>query len=279
MTEVPPAKNAPGFTILEMLIAMSVFLIICAAMFGLLQMSQTRYASENQLSASFQEARLAMDQIVRDINVAGYPSLSLYSTLPTDQSTFAVGPVAWSPNYYPSPPPGCQIGTGGGGTCISPGDYDLIVETRLGTDTNVSWVHYYLSGTTLFRAVVPKPTTGGDPFEAFSAPGLAVPFLANVMNNPGGAQLAQITATYPTMFPGGVPQPIFQYMCNIPAGPTNNLTQPVPCPTTSALYGQPQNISDVDVTLIVATPQRDAQTQMLKLVELNGRGHTLNSTY
>jgi len=276
MKELPSAKNARGFTILEMLIAMSVFLIICAAMFGLLQMSQTRYASENQLSASFQEARLAMDQIVRDVNVAGYPSMSLYSTLPSDQSTFAVGPVAWSPNYYPLTP--CSIGTAGGGTCASPGDYDLIVETRLGTDTNVSWVHYYLSGTTLFRAVVPKPTTGGDPFAAFSAPGLAVPFLVNVMNNPGGAQLSQITATYPTMFLGGVPQPIFQYMCNTPAGPTGNPPQPVPCPLagTSDL---PQNISDVDVTLIVATPQPDMQTQMLKLVELNGRGHTLNSTH
>jgi hypothetical protein len=254
---------------------MSVFLIICAAMFGLLQMSQTRYASENQLSASFQEARLAMDQIVRDVNVAGYPSMSLYSKLPSDQSAFAVGPVAWSPNYYPLSP--CSIGTAGGGTCTSPGDFDLIVETRLGNDTNVSWVRYYLTGTTLFRAVVPKPTSGGDPLAAFSDPSLAVPFLENVMNNATG-QLAAIIATYPTMFPGGGPQPIFQYKCGTPAGPTGNPSQPVPCPTASA-YDLPQNITDVDVTLIVATPQRDAQTQMLKLVELNGRGHTLISAY
>lgn len=272
----PPTRNRGGFTILEMLIAMSVFLIICAAMFGLLQMSQTRYASENQLSSSFQEARLAMDQIVRDVNVAGYPSLSLYSTLPLDQSAFAVGPVAWSPNYYPLVP--CAIGTAGGGTCTSPGDYDLIVETRLGSDPNVSWVRYYLSGTTLYRAVVPKPTTGGDPLSALSAPGAAVPFLVNVMNNPGGGQLAQITATYPTMFPGAVPQPIFQYMCDTPEGPTSTPPQPVPCPT-AGLSDLPQNIRDVDVKLIVATPQRDMQTQMLKLVELNGRGHTLNLSH
>jgi len=70
------------------------------------------------------------------------------------------------------------------------------------------------------------------------------------------------------MFPGGVPQPIFQYTCNTPTGPA-------PCPSAGA-YNLPQNISDVDVTLIVATPQRDMQTGMLKLVELNGRGHTLN---
>jgi hypothetical protein len=35
-------------------------------------------------------------------------------------------------------------------------------------------------------------------------------------------------------------------------------------------------VVDVDVTLIVSTPTRDAQTQRLKIVELNGRGHRLN---
>jgi prepilin-type N-terminal cleavage/methylation domain-containing protein len=270
MKEAPPAKNALGFTLLELLLAMSVFLIICAAMFELLQLSQQRYASENQLSASFQEARLAIDQIVRDVNVSGYPSLGLYTVIPTDPSTYAVGPVAWSPNYYPSLA-GCAIGTAGGGTCSTPGDFDLIVETRLGNDANVSWVRYYLSDTTLYRAVVPK--NGGDPAAAFSAPGVAVPFLVNVMNNPGAAQLGQITATYPLMFQGGVPQPIFQYTCDTPAGP-------LPCSAPAASpNNQPVNIRDVDVTLIVATPQRDMQTQMLKLVELNGRGHTLNVSH
>jgi prepilin-type N-terminal cleavage/methylation domain-containing protein len=263
MKKFPPVKVVKGFTILEMLIAMSVFLIICAAMFGLLQMSQTRYASENQLSASFQEARLAMDQIVRDVNVSGYPSLNIYPSVPTDPSTYAVGPVAWSPNYYPST--GCQIGTGGGGTCTSPGDYDLIVETRLGTDTNVSWVHYYLTGTTLYRAVTPKTT--GDPLAALSASGSAVPFLVNVMNN-APSQLAAIVATYPTMFPTGQPVPVFQYMCDVSTGT-------MAC-TNAAAYNSPLNVRDVDITLIVATPQPDMQTQMLKLVELNGRGHTTN---
>jgi len=268
MRELPPSRNARGFTLIELMMAMAIFLIICGVMFELLQLSQQRYASENQLSASFQEARLAMDQIVRDVNVAGYPSLSLYSAVPTDASTYAAGPIAWSPNYYPSA--GCAIGTAGGGTCTTPGDFDLIVETRLGSDANVSWVRYYLkSDNILYRAVAPK-TTGGDPVMATSSAGVAVPFLANVMNNATG-QLSAITATYPSMFPGGVPQPIFQYTCSTPVRPT-------PCPL-AGVYNLPQNISDVDVTLIVATPQRDMQTQMLKLVELNGRGHTLNLSH
>jgi hypothetical protein len=38
----------------------------------------------------------------------------------------------------------------------------------------------------------------------------------------------------------------------------------------------PPYIRDVDVTLIVAAPQLDAQTHRWKLVELNGRGHRMN---
>jgi len=255
-----------GFSILELMVAMAIFLVICAAMFGLLQMSQRKFSSESQMSGSFQEARLAIDQIVRDVNVAGYPSLSMFSAVPSSPASYAVGPVAWSPNY---PAASCVVGTGGSGTCVSPGDYDLIVETRLGTDTTVSWVRYHFDPTTstLYRAVVTK--NGGDPVTATSGAGVMVPFLSNVMNNPGSALLGQITATYPSMFPGGQPQPIFQYTCDTPA-------RAVPC-STAGFSAIPQNIRDVDVTLIVATPQRDMQTQTLKLVELNGRGHRLNN--
>jgi prepilin-type N-terminal cleavage/methylation domain-containing protein len=255
-----------GFTILEMLMAMAIFLIICAAMFELLDLSQKKYNSETQLTAAFQDARLAMDQIVRDVNVSGYPSADMFSpSPPTNSALYAGTPVAWSPNYPGTP---CPIFTGGGGGCATPSDYDLIVETRLSTDTNVSWIWYHLDTTTntLKRAVVQK--TGGDPLSTLQASGEMVTFLANVMNNPGSGQLAQITANYPSMFPGGQPQPIFQYTCDTPAGA-------VSCPLAGA-YNSPKSVRDVEVTLIVMTPQRDLQTQSLRLVELNGMGHRVN---
>lgn len=98
-----------------------------------------------------------------------------------------------------------------------------------------------------------------------------MPMLVNVMNNPANpAQLVQIKAQYPTMYPLGAAQPIFQYTCDTPSGP-------LPCTSPLAVgYNTPRNIRDVNVTLIVAAPQRDLQTQMYKLVELNGRGHRLN---
>ena len=261
----PSASVQRGFTLLEMLVSMAIFLIICGAMFELLSVAQKKYSSETQLTAAYQDSRLALDQIVRDVNASGFPSFILFSSLPTTHpSRYANGPVAWSPNYPTIP---CTIGTGGGGTCATPGDYDLIVETRLSTDTRVSWIWYHLDGTTLTRAVVRK--TYGDPQAVVTSAGEQVVFLSNVVNVTGASN-TQLTAQYPTMFPAGQPVPIFQYTCNTPSGP-------LPCTSSLAVgYNAPQNISDVDVTLIVMTPQTDLQTQGLKLVELNGRGHGAN---
>jgi hypothetical protein len=130
----------------------------------------------------------------------------------------------------------------------------------------VSWVWYHLDPATsiLSRAVVPK--TSGDPLLTAQSSGQQVAFLANVVNN--SPNLATITAQYPSMFPGGNPQPIFQYTCDTPSGA-------MACSLAGA-YNSPQNIRDIDITLIVMTPQRDLQTQSLKLVEMSGRGHRVN---
>jgi prepilin-type N-terminal cleavage/methylation domain-containing protein len=251
------AKNRDGFTLLELMASMTIFLIICAAMFGLLQLSQQKYSSESQMSGAFQEARLGIDQVVRDINISGYPSQNMFSK-PVSSASYAQGPVAWDPGY---PAADCQIGA-----CTTPGDYDVIVETDLG-DGNVSWIRYTLTGTTLFRGVVPKTT--GDPIAATSLAGVMVPLVSNVMNNPPGALLAQITAEYPTLFPGGAPQPVFRYTCVTPAGSQ-------PCNLAPTTYNAPRLVSDVDVTLIVMTQTPDMQTKQLKLMELSGRGHRSN---
>ncbi|HXC47562.1 MAG TPA: type II secretion system protein [Candidatus Sulfotelmatobacter sp.] len=251
-----------GFTVLELMIATAIFLVICGAMFGLLQLSQQKYSSETQLSGAFQETRLAIDQIVRDFNVSGYPSQSLFSTLPANSTKYAASAVAWKPGYPGIP---CSIGAPVGTACTTPGDFDLILETDLGN--GVSWIRYQLIGTTLYRAVVPK-TAWVSPDAATSAAAAMVPFLTNVMNSPSAAQLTQITTDYPSMYPGGGPQPIFTYTCDTPAGPQ-------PC-AAAGNYGVVNNIRDVDITLIVMTRQRDLQTQQLKLVELDGRGHRTN---
>lgn len=153
-----------GFTLMELLIATTIFLVICGAIFGLLNLSQKSYSSESQLSGAFQEARLAVDQIVRDFNQSGYPGLGMFSVTP-NPANYAVAPLAWSPGYPAAGAPvPCTIGTvaGGGfaGSCTTPGDFDLIIETQLNNGAAppqpVEWIRYQLVNGTLYRSVVPK---------------------------------------------------------------------------------------------------------------------------
>jgi len=255
-----------GFTLLELLISTAIFMVICAAMFSLLELSQQKYATETQMSGAFQEARLGMDQIVRDVNISGYPTLGIFSN-PPNTTTYAVAPFAWGPGY----PVDCHMGT----SCSSsPSDTDLIVETNLGppgSGSTVSWIHYQLQldqngqTWTLYRGLVPK-TAGTDPATASTWTNVMTPLVKNVIYNPTGTLLAQITTDYPTILPGGVQPPLFAYSCSTPSASQ-------PCNTAPTAYNTMHYISDVDITLVVMTPYADMQTQSLKLLELTGRGH------
>src|SRR5271170_8312340 len=78
-----------GFTLLEMLVSMGIFMLICGSAFTLLGVSQQRYQSESQVLNSFEEARLGLDQIVRDVNDAGYPPLNQFEIPPANPSAYA----------------------------------------------------------------------------------------------------------------------------------------------------------------------------------------------
>jgi prepilin-type N-terminal cleavage/methylation domain-containing protein len=253
-----------GFTLIELLTALAIFLLISGAAFTLLASSQQRYRTEAQVLNSFQEARLGLDQIVRDVNDAGFPPPMFNDGIAADAVRFAVAPFAWSPNYTTPAP--CLIGTAGGGTCNTPGDWDLIIETNPSpqTNPNVQWIRYQLQGTTLMRGMVDK-APGNDPDGYTAANGNLVPFVQNVVNN----QAATYGGVYPGTFPGGIPVPIFSYTCD-----TGNIPQP--CPPLVAPNNSPANIRDVVVTLIVAAPSVDATTGVPRLVQLTGRGRRIN---
>jgi prepilin-type N-terminal cleavage/methylation domain-containing protein len=259
-----------GFSLLELLAAAAVFVILCGAAFGLLSVTQRNYQTESQVLSSFQDARLALDQIVRDVNISGFPSPAQFSNflVNTNQNSFAFSPLAWSPGYTSLSP--CTIK----GNCTIPGDFDLIIESNIDLEQDringvedVEWVRYQLpaGSTTLFRGVTPKDYTA-DPNGA-TQPSL-VPFVQNVMNNATPAQIAQFQALYPNMFPGGAPVPIFRYICDSAAGMTT-------CDQAGS-SNSPVNVREVEVTLIVQSPQLDPVTGNPRLVMLNGRGHRVN---
>ncbi len=267
-----------GFTLIELLTALGIFLLICGAAFTLLSSSQQRYRTESQVLNSFQEARLGLDQMVRDVNDSGFPPPTFNDGIPADAFQYASSPFAWSAGAgYPGTP--CLIGTVGGGTCTTatagdsaPGDFDLIIETNPNPQdsNNVQWIRYQLVGTTLMRGMVGK-TVGTDPDAATSAAGILAPFVQNVVNNVCPSQIPTCQAAYPGLFPGGTPVPIFTYFCD-------NSSPPPPtfqCASASA-NKSPANVREVNITLIVAAPLPDATTGQPRLVMLNGRGRRVN---
>jgi prepilin-type N-terminal cleavage/methylation domain-containing protein len=270
MKNARPRRSEKGFSLIEMMIAAVIFILLCGAAFALLSLAQQRYQTESQVLNSFQEARFGLDEIVRDVNGSAYPAKNQYAFNPNteDPNYYAITPVAWSPGYTTSPPTPCQIGTGGGGTCSTPGDFDLIVERDVDYwNTNgVEWTRYQLQGNILSRSQTFKQSTS-DP--ASTTADSFVPYVQNVMNNASPAQIAQFQAVYPQMFPGGNPVPVFTYYCYSPYGP------PQPCPSSGS-YNSPTYITDVEITLIVMAPTKDAQTGQVRLIALHGRGHNMN---
>lgn len=268
-------KRERGFTLIEMLASLGIFLLVTGAAFTLLTSSQQRYQTESEVLTSFQEARLGLDQMVRDINDAGFPPPTFANTDPKKVTT---APFGWSPNYtIPAP---CQMGTAGGGTCFTPTDFDIIIETEPNPPDpacpgSVEWIRYQLppNGTTLMRGVACK-LAGAEPGVQTSQPGVLIPFVQNVVNNSPTLQIGQfqLDAAYPALFPGGAPVPIFQYTCDTPSAPQN---PPQPCPLAGA-DNAPANIRDVAITLIVAAPLPDSTTGQPRLVQLEGRGRRIN---
>jgi prepilin-type N-terminal cleavage/methylation domain-containing protein len=262
MMQTSRGRGERGFTLVEMLVSMGIFLVICGSAFTLLGVSQQRYATESQVMNSFQEARLGLDQMVRDVSDAGYPAPNQFEVLPP-VSQYAAAPLAWFPGYPNAP---CPMNGG----CTTPESYGMFIETNpnpQGGNTQVQYIRYHLIGTTLYRGVSDKQ--GQDPWTG-TADNTLVPFVQNVMNTASAAQIAQIQAAYPTLFPGGTHVPLFKYVCDTPLGPQD-------CSIAGAPYNVPTNVRSVIITLIVETPTPDAQTGQVRVIELTGRGTRMNS--
>jgi prepilin-type N-terminal cleavage/methylation domain-containing protein len=63
MTRTIDSVRQEGFSLIELLVALGIFLIVTGAAFTLLGGSQQRYRTESQVLSAFQEARLGLDQI------------------------------------------------------------------------------------------------------------------------------------------------------------------------------------------------------------------------
>jgi type II secretory pathway pseudopilin PulG len=172
-------RNA-GYSLPELLVATVLFTIISGSVFSLLSSSQLTYQGESTVAAAFQQANVAIDQIVRDVHSAGYPPASSFNAAVARDAAQAAKialPFAWSPNYPANP---CTANV----SCVIPGQYDLILEADTGG--GVRWIRYSLQGTTLMRASTPK-VAFRDP--VVSTDGELLPYLDNVLNQTQGAAI------------------------------------------------------------------------------------------
>lgn len=176
MNIINDQRRVNGYSLLELLVATLLFTIIAGTVFSLLLSAQLRYRGDSGVTAAFQQANVAIDQITRDVHSAGYPPANSFDAAVTQNSPQLMAvPFSWSPGYPYAP---CIVG----GNCGAvPGQYDLILETDLGDGNGVQWIRYSLQGTTLMRGMTPKPKGAwADPVA--STAGVLLPYLDNVQN-------------------------------------------------------------------------------------------------
>src|ERR1700738_5496027 len=92
--------SVDGFSLVELLVGTVLFTIITGAVFSLLISAQLRYKGESNVTETFQQANVAIDQITRDVHSAGYPPKNSLRKDIADlhPETYAL-PFAWAPNY------------------------------------------------------------------------------------------------------------------------------------------------------------------------------------
>jgi prepilin-type N-terminal cleavage/methylation domain-containing protein len=240
-----------GFSLVELLMVVVVFTVITGAVFTMLNAAQQRYRMEAAVLEAFQDARLGLEQVARDIHSAGYPPANAYEDPGATPANLIAMPFAWSPGY---PNAACMVNA----TCAVPGPFDLVIESDIDPQNNngVEWVRYRLDGTTLERGVASK-VAGGDPLAATE--GVMLPYIENVMNNAGADLMNRIRESHPDMFPGNQPVPVFTY----------------PDLDGTAVYSV-RELREVQISLIVRAPGVDPRTGQLRVVNLTGLARRLN---
>jgi len=142
MASKPNLQAKHGFSLLEMLIVLAVFTFIVGGIFSNLSQSQIRYQFEQEVAEVQQSARNAMDIMVREIKLAGFPKASYYDS----------GQNWTSANSN-------KVAAG----FITINATNLVFEADVEEDSIVDRVDYNLSNGTLSRSAQDKQVGGGAP--------------------------------------------------------------------------------------------------------------------
>jgi len=131
-----------GFSLLEMLIVLTIFTFIVGGIFNNLSQSQIRYQFEQEVAEVQQSARNAIDIMEREIKLAGFPKASYYDSgqnwTSANSNKVAQGFVTISAS-------------------------NLVFEADVEEDGVVERVEYTLTSGTLNRSAEDKQAGGGAP--------------------------------------------------------------------------------------------------------------------
>jgi type II secretory pathway pseudopilin PulG len=92
-------RLARGFSLLEIVISVSLLVVITGAVLEQIMVMQKSAASTGAKVDTDQQARAFVDQMVRDLHMAGYPKAEMYSSATLDNTSplVAAGVVSVSP--------------------------------------------------------------------------------------------------------------------------------------------------------------------------------------
>ncbi len=71
---VPAAESRPGFSLLEMLVVLTIFLTILLAVYTVYDVSQANYVTNTRRWDTQSQARIALERLGRELRMAGYNS-------------------------------------------------------------------------------------------------------------------------------------------------------------------------------------------------------------
>src|SRR4051812_32535353 len=81
-------ERQSGFSLLEMMLVLAILMLVMGVTMKAIMDVETRQRIEEAKVDLNQEGREFVDQIVRDLHQAGYPTNTMYATVPNAQNNY-----------------------------------------------------------------------------------------------------------------------------------------------------------------------------------------------
>ena len=128
-----------GFSIVEMLVTMAIFSLVSGSVLALVSDTYRSYTNEKANSDVMWDGRAAVDLMVRELRLAGYPPVGAYAA--------SAGLTSANSNLVAT-------------TFVTAAATQVVFEADLDGDGVVERVEYRLNGSVLERSAVPKNADG-----------------------------------------------------------------------------------------------------------------------